>query len=74
MPEAEPLIPPEPPVDGGGRRFSPVNAEVEFFKNNYLNTFGMDSLIPSSGEVLRLNLLFAIWRELKVLNDKFDEE
>jgi hypothetical protein len=63
-PEMPPLEVPKPPV----------RADVESFKTDYMSVFGIDSIIPSNKDVLELNLLFAIYGELKRLNDKFNED
>ena len=62
-------VPPPPP---SGRAENLVSGEIEYFKRFYGNVFGMDSLVPSSGEVLRLNLLFSIYSELRGVNDRLD--
>lgn len=47
---------------------------VEDFKRTYSSVFGFDSVIPSSRDVLMLNLLFGIYGELVKLNEKFNDE
>ena len=70
--EQEPTPPTPPPQHR--EKTSPVDSEINYFKENYGSVFGMDSLIPSSKEIIELNLLFAIYSELANLRAELREK
>jgi hypothetical protein len=67
-------VEPEPPLDVPKPPVTPVRADIESFKSDFMSVFGIESIIPSNKDVLILNLLFAIFSQLKDLNDKFTEK